>query len=526
MSACVLPAVVSSDLCFPDARLEKRFHRIFERACRAGAVSVARSQVCSADQQAAYRFFANPRITHEHIIATARCHTLDRLAAASSFVGLSAPPLLALTDTTSIDCSHLAGALRITDPNIGPCDGFTRTPGFLAHATYLVEAPAVQAIQAPQQALSTNNFDGKLPLKVLGLLDADLWSRQYGAPDKRARGSLTLPPEEKEHYKWHRSRDAVVAAGLTVGPRKCFHVADREIDAYGDLLDCRRRGIGFIYRIAQTTRRVRAAGSINTEGSISVPDLVPLEDLVRTWQPAPSALWVRVGAGRDGSPARVAKLEIRYGSCIVGPSKHWITANGRTEEVHVGVVEIRETTVPRSGSCEFPPILWQLWVSEVPSTVDEAIQYATFYTARWRIECFFGAAKSRGFGVESTQLRTGQALKKIAAIGMAAAAVTVERLVAARAGGDEAPAVEVLGYEDEAFLKVANAHVSVTGTKAVNPHPIGTVSYVSWIVARFGGWMGLDSQGPCGSRRMAWGLARLAEFRAGYLAAKGTSNTS
>ena len=520
LSASPSDAVVAA---FGNRARAKRYDATLVQFARAGAVTVAAAARTEADRHGAYRLLHNPAVSPVVLAAAARARATARLPDHAG-----APALLALSDTTAVDLSHLAGAIAVTDADVGPIESRGRTPGFFAHATLLVAAPG----DGPGPGGAPRAHP-----QVLGLIGCDTFARAWAGPDKTDRDYRTLAPRDKEQGKWHRSRDHVVAAGLATapareagpgeaGPRPCYWIGDREADAYPDLLDASERACDFVVRVAQD-RRVRAAPGYGGGGG-GGPQLISA--LVASWAPDPVPLLVEVPAG-DGADARTARLAVRYGACFVdAPAKRGTYRPPNARAVLVGVVDVREVDPPREPralrtGAAWPadaapaPIHWRLYCSRVPGDREAAARMVGYYAYRWRVECLFATGKSRGFGAEGTQLRSGRALQNAAVMAMTAAAQRVERLCGARDGADLAPAYEVLGYDDAAFLAAANARVETPGTTVVNPHPPGTVSYVSWVVARFGSWTGLPSEGPCGSRRMARGYVRLAEFRAGYLAA-------
>jgi hypothetical protein len=54
--------------------------------------------------------------------------------------------------------------------------------------------------------------------------------------------------------------------------------------------------------------------------------------------------------------------------------------------------------------------------------------------------------------------------------------------------------------------------------KQTNPHPQGSLAWLSWVVARYGGWNCYGK--PPGPKTMAKGWQRFASTLAGYLIAK------
>lgn len=239
---------------------------------------------------------------------------------------------------------------------------------------------------------------------------------------------------------------------------------------------------------------------------------------------------------RDGVPARTCELELRCGRVEVAcPREARRHAAGATavlgfvearERGPGGRLRLRSRGAPRGEDAPGnPPIRWRLYCPPEGLSPGDAgaaalaRRYVSYYAARWEVEELFAGLKSRGYGAEGAYLSTGAAIKKQFVIG-AEAAVEIRRLTLARDGSDAAPAHEVLGYDDAGFLAEVNASLETAGAVCVNPHEVGTVSYVSWICARLGGWMGNTKSSVPGTRRMTWGYEKLALMRAGYLLAR------
>ena len=538
---------------FPDARLGSRCDRLLAGAHARGTIRPHAAAAAAADPagaKAASRFYHNPRVTPEHILSPARAACLAaglevcaRVAVRACAAALPRPPaLLVASDTTALDFGHLAGGLRVTDAGIGPIGSHTAKhprPGFFAHATVCL-GPGGATARAPWPARGDRPA-GEAPagdehgvvgehgvigvLGVVGVLGAEFFARGFGAPDKHARDYKRLPAAETERAYWTRGRDRIAealrpyleAGGLAAA--RVLHVCDREADAYLSLRDGLARGIGLLYRSGHDRRARLVEGPLAT-GPLAGPTR-RLSDLVAACAPAE----VSVAVGRDGRgrPRRVVPCELRCLACALAPTRRarQEARAGRLPpgpgEVRLTVIDVREVRQGGGGGGGGGEALvhWRLLCSEPVSDLAHACELVGYYAERWRVERYFAQVKSRGMDLESCQVRSGAALHKITAMAMAAA-VQVERLVGARDGSDLAPAAEVLGYDDGAALVAASRAASRAGTAVTNPHPPGTVAYLSWVCARLGGWGGYASSGQPGSRTMARGLERFAVFRAGF----------
>ena len=121
-----------------DARLEKRLDRLVERFSQVPAQSIPQVFGEWSDTKAAYRFFANPKVTHEALVAGQREETRQRIKEREE------QTVLMVQDTTSFDFKH-----HPNTEGMGPLDNeYMR--GFWAHSTLAVSAIGVP-IGAPRR---------------------------------------------------------------------------------------------------------------------------------------------------------------------------------------------------------------------------------------------------------------------------------------------------------------------------------------------------------------------------------------
>ena len=141
-----------------------------------------------------------------------------------------------------------------------------------------------------------------------------------------------------------------------------------------------------------------------------------------------------------------------------------------------------------------------------------ACEIVRLYRLRWRIEELFRALKSDGMRLEETQVHEAGRLFKLAVVGLAAACRTIQ-LVDARDGSPR-PASDVI---DPVLLPVAEAIGATLEGKTErqkNRHPIHSLAWLAWIVARLGGWNCYYK--PPGPKTMRAGWARFATMTAGF----------
>ena len=100
----------------------------------------------------------------------------------------------------------------------------------------------------------------------------------------------------------------------------------------------------------------------------------------------------------------------------------------------------------------------------------------------------------------------------LAAIGMAGAIRTIQ-LVDAR-DGSPLPATDVIDANFTIALERLSKRLEGKTLRQKNPHPTGSLAFVSWIAARLGGWNCYYK--PPGPKTMRDGWNRLAATLDGY----------
>jgi hypothetical protein len=173
----------------PDKRLEARYAHIVEQLHKAPGRSLPNLFEGWAETKAAYRFFANERVSYKALIAGQRQATEERLTRQEC------KQVLYLQDSTAFSFQH-----HPTTEGMGPIGGDGGS-GFFAHTTLAASPQGV-----PQ-----------------GLIAQHAWARDADASDQ------DKPFEARESAKWVVN----LAAGV---PWQVIHVCDREADSY-DVMD-------------------------------------------------------------------------------------------------------------------------------------------------------------------------------------------------------------------------------------------------------------------------------------------------
>jgi hypothetical protein len=369
-------------------------------------------------------------------------------------------------DTTEINFSGRGNARR----GLGPA-GDGKSPGFFIHPNVVVDADEET---------------------VLGLAGAKIWTREEGKADDRSKRAL----DAKESARWPQLTKA--AAEVLVGyAAQVIEVTDREGDIWGHFVDVPK---GMDLAIRSRHNRPLEDGKALFEALAEKPSLAV--DLVK------------VAARGLGQKARVAKVVIRAGKVRIKRPHNAPPTDPKVLEI--GFVEAIEHDPPEG----IKPLVWRILTTLPVETADDARQVVHVYRLRWRIEEVFRALKRDGLALEDTQIQDSVRLFRLAAMGLGAA-VRILQLVDARDGSSR-PMSDVLDETliDQVALLV-QAREGAT-EKQKNPHPKGSLAWLSWVVARYGGWNCYGK--PPGPKTMANGWARFSATLCGVILSKANAD--
>lgn len=418
----------------------------------------------SSERIAAYRLINNRRLTMDEMI--------DRLAknCAQGCSGLS--HLLCIQDTTEVAFSH-EGRLSLEDKDFGYGTSESEQYCIFAHPCMVVDAAS------------------RMPV---GFSHMRVWSRDRAdaRKKKQKRGSLKL--EQKESFRWVEaaSRSASV---LPPGVRKTM-VSDRESDIYSAMCMTVGSGCDFLIRSVHD----RPVDCDVDGGSMGLKEYM---------QSLPVASEYEVHLrGHKGRKARTAKMTVRFAKVTF--CKNDKCLDNVPERLTCYCVHAVEapSTVPAGEE----PIEWRLLTSHVVDTAEHAVECVEWYKCRWFIEELFRVCKSQGFRIESVQLESGAAIKKLIVLTMYAAlrCVTLKRAYDEQ---DEAvPASRMFNDNEQELLSLEMERLHQRSPKALdgrNPFREHSLPWAAWIIARLGGWSGyVKAHGRPGYITMKEGLDR------------------
>ena len=447
---------------FGDVRRERAGATLFERVVETGSLVLRQVGGDRAGEMAVHRFLDSPHVTPQEILNTAAGRT------AAACCGRR---IVAAQDTTEINFSGRSRGRK----GLGPA-GDGETPGFFCHA--------MVAVDVESEA-------------VLGVVHAHIWTRP--TEETAARRSRTI--EEKESFRWIQG--STVAGKLLCGAAQLIVVGDRESDIYSQFARV-PMGAELIVRAAQNRK---------------LDNDEELFDAACNWREL-GTMEIAVPPHRPGEAARGACVGVKAGAVRVAKPRNGADP-GDPATVALTYVEVCEINAPKGHT----PIIWRLLTTlPVCGAADEfaaATDIVRLYRLRWRIEQVFRSMKSDGLRLEETQVQEASRLFKLAAIALTAAVRTIQ-LVDARDGSPR-PALDVA---DEDLIRAAEAIGPTLERKTArqqNPHPSGSLAWLSWIAARLGGWNCYYK--PPGPKTMRAGWNKLEAMAAGYAIASARQNS-
>lgn len=440
-----------------DIRIPRRGAEILAGMVSHRSVVVRTFAANRADEVATHRFFGSPAVTPEAILSD-----MARLTARAC----RGRRIVAAQDTTEINFSGADRKRR----GLGLA-GDGKSLGFFIHP--------VVAVDADDEVL-------------LGVVGARIWTRGMEKVGPRQKRLL----EEKESHRW---LEGARTAARVLSDASVIVVGDRESDIYevfaGKTQDVDLQKVDLVVR-ARANRRIVGGGMLYETGDAFAPVC---------------EMDVKVAPRGPGDKGRIARVAVAFGRVSVARPKT-LRADQAPKQLDLTLIVARECEATASKT----PLLWRLLTTMAVTTADEARDAIGFYRLRWRIEQVFRVLKTDGLALEKSQICEASRLFNLAAMALGAAARIIQ-LTDARDGGPR-PTSDIL--DDQWIDPAKDIGASLEGKTArqKNPHAMGSLPWLAWIVARLGGWHCYYK--PPGPKTMAQGMRRLMDMLQGYEIAK------
>jgi Transposase Tn5 dimerisation domain/Transposase DNA-binding len=474
----VIDELDSADL--GDARLDARFRLLLDRKSAQPTLSIPAFCHGHAETQAAYRFFDNPKVSPDNILAPHRRATLQRIR--------QHPVVLLAQDTTEID---------LTRPNEevgGPLNGEARC-GFYDHVSLAFDPQGVP----------------------LGVVAATIWARpaeQLHKPRKqKKKENRTRPIDEKESFRWLDGYRQACLVAQQAPQTEVICLCDSE----GDIYECYHEA----WRLAQQGQIkahwiVRACQDRNLlAGGQQEPLAAEQQKLFAAVAAGPvlhrlqvevSKRQAKSGDDRQRKQKRQARTaDVTVQAATVPLQAPERPAGQKMAPLAVNAVLVREVNPPKGE----PPLQWLLLTDLPIATVQEVLRVVEYYAVRWNVEVYFRVLKG-GCKIEELQLEEDGRVEACLALYM----LVAWRLLYVTRLGRECPEVScevVFAPEEWKAVYV----VSKGGPAPPEPPALGEVVEM---LASLGGWLGRKGDGPPGPKVMWIGLRRLADLATAWRA--------
>lgn len=484
-----------------DKRILRRTKSLSESLCDKQVVSIRMLSSGHSEEMGYYRLLGNAHLSE--IALSNLCYEQVQ-----SLIG--GRHVLALSDSTDFDYSSHKGRIKSNSGlgYIGNHKGF----GYNAHVSLVLDAASetiyglsdlqlwhrAEAQSAYRKLKEADHRRSCLKKKGLSemvlsseesaeLRDLQDFSVEIGK--KKYKTQYELPLEERESYRWTSGCEK--SNGILAQAAQITHVHDREGDIYDTFVKIMPTGRDLLIR----SRSNRSVETLKGESKYLHEYRKELPELGRY------RIQVK---DRETGKERWATLSLKAAEVKVKRGR--LNAFYQVEypqAVPLTVVYAEE--VPESVPEGKSPIFWCLLTTHKVHTLEQAQQITYWYSLRWWIELLFRLVKKDGFNLESSELETGYALRKLGILTMQAA-IHVLQLKQARNGDQTLPIEAVFSNTEIACLEAMEPKLNGNTLKLSNPHPPKTLPWASWIIARIGGWKGYKNNRPPGIITLKKGL--------------------
>lgn len=450
---------------FSDDRLSKRgsslIHGLFSKAT--GTIqSIADSR---AEQKGFYRFINNPKVKEDALIEemSLRCSKLS-----------SGKTVLCIQDTTEINLSSHSGRLK-PDSGLGSLDAVKKGIGFKLHPNFVVDANT---------------------LMPYGFAGIRVWHR---TPENKVlkKHKERVHISQKESNKWldgNRSAQTYLQQAERV-----IVIQDREGDIYEQFATQWEPNIFLLIRSRCNRGLVdgeKLWDKLAATKSIGIYKCIIEENTHKK------------------IPSRAAIFEVRVSKVILQcpDRKSW-----GVDKQSLPVYAISTTEIT-PGIAD--PVEWKLLTTYPTENISDAIQIIYWYQCRWMIEEVFRVLKKECYDIESTELESGWAVRKLSLMILDTITKLFQMHIAYNLPeGEQFDTVSIFDEKESQCIESIGKTFNGKTTKQINPHKQNTIKEATWIIARLGGWKGYQSQRGFGLTTLLNGLKRFYEIYNGWVLA-------
>jgi hypothetical protein len=323
---------------FDDKRLSARLKLLIERLAQDPKRSLPNA-FDSAGLEGAYRFFSNPKVTLQGILAPHIQSTRSRCEARGDY--------LVVHDSTTFSY-RFDGERR----------GLGRAQRSKATSAQVLFAHVSLALAA----------DGTR--QPLGIAALETWTR-------------SPKPTGVEHQRWERQIG--VASEQLNGRKNAIHLADREADSYEMFHQLLQDGHRFVVRCQFNRKLVASSGVTHLQDHFSsISSTMEREVPLSRRKPRRHVIERKIYPARD---LRLATLSVAAASVTLLKPKQ---SRASAPTITINMVRVWEANPPAGAE----PIEWLLYTTEPIETPEQQLAIVDHYRARWTIEEYFKAIKT------------------------------------------------------------------------------------------------------------------------------------
>ena len=444
---------------FKDERIAKRANKLSALLFFGGSVSLHKISNRDAELKAGYRLLRNRRFQEDTLIET--------VVEKSAFLS-EGREVLVVQDTTEINLNKHRGRLKASH-GIG-LTGNNHDKGFFLHCSIVLDAKS---------------------LSIFGFSAVKVWHRPEDKADKERRDYKNLPISKKESSKWIDASEG--SKKHLSKARSITIIEDREGDIFEQFAQVPDERTNLIIR-SRDNRNLADGGKLferlkgsPVAGSYHI-------DLVKDI--------------RKGIEKQTIEVAVRFCQVSIARPKR-LKGNVLPDSIKLYAVEVRQIDGPDEGG-----VLWRILTTCRVESYQQAFAIVNKYRQRWHIEQLFRLLKKKGFDIESSELETGWAIRKLTVMTLNTA-LRVMQLKLAYKNEESQPITEVFNEDEISCLQAANASLEGHTPKTRNSSNPQTLAWASYVIGRLGGWKPFDSRPP-GPIIMKRGLDRFETLYQGW----------
>jgi hypothetical protein len=439
---------------FPDKRLDERARLISQALLSSKTSSINATTENEKEQKGFYRFLANERVTEQALVKelTTRCAS-----------NVTDKDVVVIEDTTSIGLSQYSNSIKALS-GLGLVGNKTGL-GFLSHCSLVIDADTEA---------------------MLGFSDVQVWHRTEDKANNTTRAYKKQPIEEKESNKWMKG--SLNSKEVLSSARSITIIQDREGDIYQQFCAVPDEKTNLLIRCRDNRKLVTGKKLYETLagspvlGEYSIPIY---------------------GDVRKEKIKRTAIVEVRaIPVSIQKPSS--LKDEKLPASIDLYAVEVKEKEGSYNGK---DALCWRILTTKKTETLEEAVSVIDKYKVRWYIEQLFRLLKKQGYQIESSQLESGWAIRKLFLL-VLNTALRWMQLYLAYDVEESQPVTDVFNEGEIKCLKNIESKYLDKTQHTNNPFNQQKLSWASWIIARLGGWKGNIKQRKAGPITIKRGLEK------------------